>query len=33
MPYWAKLAFAAIVGVGLYAWLLRAGTTATAEEE
>lgn len=25
MPYWAKLAFAAIVGLALYAWLLRAG--------
>lgn len=25
MPYWAKLAFASIVGLGLYAWLLRAG--------
>jgi uncharacterized membrane protein SpoIIM required for sporulation len=33
MPYWAKLAFAAIVGLGLYAWLLRAGTAADARED
>lgn len=25
MPYWAKLVFAAIIGVALYAWLLGAG--------
>lgn len=31
MPYWIKLVFAAVVGVGLYAWLLRAGKLEDAE--
>lgn len=30
IPYWLKLAFAALVGVGLYAWLLLAGRRADA---
>ena len=33
MPYWAKLVFAAIVGVALYAWLLRAGKVEDAESQ
>lgn len=33
MPYFAKLAFAAIVGIALYAWLLRAGKIEDATPE
>ena len=31
LPYWVKLAVAIVVGVGLYAYLLRAGRGSDAE--
>ena len=33
MPYWAKLVFAAVVGIALYGWLLRAGKIEDATPE